>query len=101
MDFEAQAEATKRVTEDALRGAAPGIFALGDAVQNAVLQGPSRAALQATDVSTVEGASELNRLLRGDDAARDQDLVELQRQSKILEDMLEELRKAGAAGVAN
>ena len=101
VDFEAQAEATKRVTEDALRGAAPGIFALGDAVQNAVLQGPSRAALQATDVSTVEGASELNRLLRGDDAARDQDLVELQRQSKILEDMLEELRKAGAAGVAN
>jgi hypothetical protein len=94
-------EALDRAAEDAQRQAAPGIFALGDAVQNAVLQGPSRAALQATDVSTVEGAGELNRLLRGDDAARDQDLVELQRQSKILEDMLEELRKAGAAGVAN
>jgi hypothetical protein len=101
VDFEAQAAAQKRFLDESLRSAAPGIFALGDAVQNAVLQGPSRAALEATDVSTVEGASELNRLLRGDDAARDQDLVELQRQSKILEDMLEELRKAGAAGVAN
>jgi hypothetical protein len=77
-------EALDRAAEDARRQVAPGIFALGDAVQNAVLQGPSRAALQATDVSTVEGASELNRLLRGDDAARDQDLVGLQREANRL-----------------
>jgi hypothetical protein len=84
-DLRRQREAAEeQAREDAFRRAAPGIFALGDAVQNAILQGPSRAALQATDVSTVEGASELNRLLRGDDAARDQDLVGLQREANRL-----------------
>ena len=89
-----------RVREEAFRREAPGIFALGDAVQNAVLQGPSRAALQATDVSTVEGASELNRLLRGDDAARDQDLAELQKQSAALEELVRIAREGGAV-IAN
>jgi hypothetical protein len=91
-DFEAD---RRRLIEDAQRSIAPAIFGLADQVANAVLQGPSRAALQATDVSTVEGSRELNRLLRGDDSARDQNLVELQKQSTILEDMLEELRKGG------
>jgi hypothetical protein len=86
----------RRIVEDSRRQQAPAIFALGDAVQNAVLQGPSRAALQATDVSTVEGASELNRLLRGDDAARDQDLVELQKQSVALEELVRIAREGGA-----
>jgi colicin import membrane protein len=100
VDFEAQAAAQQRFIDQSLRSAAPAIFGLADQVANAVLQGPSRAALQATDVSTVEGSRELNRLLRGDDQARDQNLVELQKQSTILEDMLEELRKGGA-DVAN
>jgi hypothetical protein len=86
----------RRIIEDSRRQQAPAIFALGDAVQNAVLQGPSRAALQATDVSTVEGASELNRLLRGDDAARDQDLAELQKQSAALEELVRIARERGA-----
>jgi hypothetical protein len=90
----------RRIIEDSRRQQAPAIFALGDAVQNAVLQGPSRAALQATDVSTVEGASELNRLLRGDDAARDQDLAELQKQSAALEELVRIAREGGAV-IAN
>lgn len=87
-----------RLREDAMRQAAPGIFSLADAVQNAVLQGPSRAALAPTDVSTVEGSRELTRLLRGDDAARNQDLVQLQREANRL---LELIANNGGAGVAN
>ena len=78
--------AIARLRQDGLRQLAPSIFGLADQVANAVLQGPSRAALQATDVSTVEGSRELNRLLRGEDSARDQPLVELQREAnKIAE----------------
>jgi hypothetical protein len=82
------APAQRRAVEEAQRQAAPAIFNLADEVQNAVLQGPSRAALQATDVSTVQGASELNRLLRGDDSARNQNLVELQKQSASLSELV-------------
>jgi len=82
-------ETRKRLLVDQMRNAAPTIFGLADSVANAVLQGPSRAALQATDVSTVEGSRELTRLLRGDDAARDQaNLVELQREANRLLDII-------------
>jgi hypothetical protein len=90
-------EAIARVRDEALRQQAPAIFNLADQVANAVLQGPSRAALQATDASTVEGANELNRLLRGDDAARNQDLVQLQREANRLLQVIAEAQ----AGVAN
>jgi hypothetical protein len=88
-DFGARArEAEARLTQDAFRAVAPGLAALGDAVANAIASGPSRAALNVSDASTVEGQRELNRLLRGDDSARDQDLVELQRQTKALETLV-------------
>ena len=79
------AEALSRFVNDQARAAAPAIFSLADSVANALLQGPSRAALNATDVSTVEGQRELNRLLRGDDSARDANIVELEKQSQLLE----------------
>ncbi len=82
-------EAIRRLRFEQIRNAAPTIFGLADSVANAVLQGPSRAALQATDVSTVEGSRELTRLLRGDDAAKDQaNLVELQREANRLLDQI-------------
>ena len=80
-------EAIQRTEEDAKRAIAPAVFALQDAVQNAILQGPSRAALNAADVTTMEGSRELNRLLRGDDPAKDVNLLELQKQTKLLEDI--------------
>ena len=95
VDFAAQREAQQRAVNDAVRSSAPAIFGLADQVQNAVLQGPSRAALNATDVSTVEGSRELNRLLRGDDAAKNQDLVELQKQSQSLETLVQLARDQG------
>jgi hypothetical protein len=91
-DFEAD---RKRLIEESFRQTAPAIFGLADQVANAVLQGPSRAALQATDVSTVEGSRELNRLLRGDDSARDQNLVELQKQSQALDELVRIAREGG------
>lgn len=97
IDFEGQRAAQQRLIEDSMRQTAPAIFGLADSVQNAILQGPSRAALQATDVSTVQGAAELNRLLRGDDSARNQDLVELQKQSRSLDELVRMARENGAA----
>jgi hypothetical protein len=82
-----QEEAVKRFADERMRAAAPGIFSMADAVQTAILQGPSRAALRATDASTVEGQAELNRLLRGDDSSRDQNLAELQRQNETLKEV--------------
>lgn len=86
-------EAARRIVEDQSRAVAPAIFALADQVQNAVVQGPSRAALQVADVSTTEGARELSRLLRGDDAARNVNLVELQKQNQSLVKLIEEVGK--------
>jgi len=77
-------EAQKRFEEDQMRAAAPMLFDMMDQVTTAVLQGPSRAALGATDASTTQGQAELNRLIRGDDAARDVNLAELQRQTQLL-----------------
>ena len=86
----------KRVLEDSMRQTAPAIFGMADQVMNAVLQGPSRAALQASDITTSQGASELSRLLRGDDSAKDQNLVELQKQSTALEELVTIARENGA-----
>jgi hypothetical protein len=62
--------------------------------QNAILQGPSRAALQVSDVSTTQGASELTRLLRGDDSAKDVNLAELQKQTQKFDDLIEAVKAA-------
>ena len=79
------------------RSIAPALFTLQDTIANAVLQGPSRAALNAADVTTTQGTAELNRLLRGDDPARDQNLLELQKQTAELEKLNQTLRAAGVA----
>ena len=98
IDPGADQEARARVLDEARRQAAPALFALQDAVANAVLQGPSRQALNAADISTQQGTAELNRLLRGDDSARDQNLLELQKQTNELVKLNANL---GAAGVAD
>jgi hypothetical protein len=69
------------------------ITGMADSVRNAVALGPSRAALNASDVTTTQGQQELNRLLRGDDPAREVDLVALQREANRL---LEVIAKKGA-----
>lgn len=85
----------RNLAQDAMRQAAPAIFNMADEVQNAILQGPSRAALQVSDVSTTQGAAELNRLLRGDDSAKNVNLVELQKQSQALTELVQIARENG------
>lgn len=60
--------------------------------ETAMLQGPSRAALQISDVTTSQGQSELNRLLRGDDAAKDVNLAELRKQSDLFQELINVVR---------
>ena len=74
---------------------APLVMGFREERLNAALQGPSRAALNVADVNTTEGSRELNRLLRGDDAAKDVNLVELQKQTDILQGILDAQKDAG------
>jgi hypothetical protein len=85
----------------AIANSAPAISAMAESVMNAVVQGPSRAALEAVDVNTQEGSRELNRLLRGDDSAKNADFAELQRQSKLLNEILEEAKKQNAPQIVD
>lgn len=73
---------------------APMLVGFAEARQNALLQGPSRAALQATDITTSAGANELNRLIRGDDPAREANLVELRKQTNALTRIVDEIKNA-------
>jgi len=72
--------------------AAPMLAGFRDEVMNARLQGPSRQALKVSDTTTSEGQAELQRLLRGDDAAKDINLVELQQQTSSLREIVNILR---------
>lgn len=82
--------------EQRMRQEAPMIMGMVDARQNALLQGPSRAAINVSDVSTMQGQSELNRLLRGDDANKNVDLVNLQREANRLLGVIAEKEAAVA-----
>jgi hypothetical protein len=89
VDVRARDEAINRFLGDRIRQEAPLIAGFSDEVANALLQGPSRAALQASDASTLQGQQELNRLLRGEDPARDVNLVELQKQTQALNELVQ------------
>lgn len=66
---------------------------------NAVMSGPSRQALNATDVSTSEGARELNRLLRGEDSSRDVNFAEMKHQTELLQQIAEGIKQATGTAV--
>jgi hypothetical protein len=89
IDEAAVGEARQRAFRQAAEQAAPLLVGFSDEVANALLQGPSRAALQASDASTLQGQQELNRLLRGEDPARDVNLVELQKQTQALNELVQ------------
>lgn len=95
VDVDARNKAMARAVADSVRQAAPTLMGFSDEIANARLQGPSRAALAFTDVATMEGSRELNRLLRGDDPSRDVNLVELQRQTELLGGILDAARNFG------
>jgi hypothetical protein len=77
-----------------MEAVAPMLKGFEEERQNAMLQGPSRAALNVSDVSTSQGASELTRLIRGDDSAKDVNLAELRKQSDKLDEVVKAIRDA-------
>jgi hypothetical protein len=81
-----------------MEAVAPMLQGFQEERQNAMLQGPSRAALNVSDVSTSQGASELTRLIRGDDSAKDVNLAELRKQSDKLDEVVKAIRE-GNPGV--
>lgn len=87
-----QADALGRFLQDRAQQVAPQIMGFREERMNAILQGPSRAALSAVDINTAEGARELNRLIRGDDPARDVNLIELQKQSDLLQKIIDTIK---------
>jgi hypothetical protein len=89
IDELAVAEAQQRAFRQQAEQVAPLLVGFSDEVANALLQGPSRAALQASDASTLQGQQELNRLLRGEDPARDVNLIELQKQTQALNELVQ------------
>ena len=88
----------RQAMRNQMESVAPMLKGFQDERQNAILQGPSRAALNVSDVSTSQGASELTRLIRGDDSAKDVNLAELRKQSGYLEEIRNDL-KANNPGV--
>ena len=88
----------RQAFQNQMEAVAPMLKGFQDERQNAILQGPSRAALNVSDVSTSQGASELTRLIRGDDSAKDVNLTELRKQSGFLEDIANNI-KANNPGV--
>jgi hypothetical protein len=72
---------------------APMLAGFEEERMNARLQGPSRAALQMSDVSTSQGAAELTRLIRGDDSAKDVNLAELRKQTSKFDDLISAIKE--------
>jgi hypothetical protein len=90
-------EAASRFGREQLEQAAPMIASMAEEVQNAILQGPSRAALEVSDVSTTQGQRELSRLLRGDDSAKNANIVELEKQNQKLVEVVNVLKDIARA----
>jgi hypothetical protein len=84
----------KQALQNQMEQVAPMLQQFQEERQNAILQGPSRAALSVSDVSTSQGASELTRLIRGDDSAKDVNLAELRKQTDRLDEVVKAIRDA-------
>jgi hypothetical protein len=83
----------RQAFQNQMESVAPMLQGFQDERRSAMLQGPSRAALNVSDVSTSQGASELTRLLRGDDSAKDVNLAELRKQSGYLEEIRDDFKR--------
>jgi len=84
----------KQAVSNQLESVAPMLKQFQDERQTALLQGPSRAALSVSDVSTSQGQSELNRLLRGDDSAKNVNLAELRKQTQKFDELIKTIKDA-------
>jgi hypothetical protein len=93
-----QADFLQKALGEQMDEVAPMLASFQDERETARLQGPSRAKLTVSDVTSTQGMSELNRMLRGEDPAKDANLAELRRQTDRF-DKLIELVEASNPGV--
>ena len=85
----------KQAITNQLESVAPMRQQLQNERENDLRKGPSRAALQSSDVTTTQGKNELNRLLRGDDSARDNvNLAELKKQTEKFNELIDAIKNA-------
>ena len=91
--------AFNRLAEQQAQQVAPMLAGFREERMDAILQGPSRAALNVADAQTMEGNRELNRLLRGDDPNKDVNLVELQKQSDLLQGVIDAINNQAGQDV--
>ena len=89
----AQKKFLKQGIQNQMEQVAPMLKEFEDERQTAIKGGPSRAALNVSDASTTQGSSELNRLLRGDDSAKNVNLAELQKQNEKLQVIIDQLKE--------
>jgi hypothetical protein len=75
-----------RATRNAYKEVAPALYDMDEQFKNAMRE-PSRARIEATDINSQQGQSELTRLLRGDDSAKNQNLEVLNKQLAKLEEV--------------
>jgi hypothetical protein len=94
MNMQGRGDLLNKGLKNQMEEVAPMLQGFEEERQNARIQGPSRAALQMTDVSTSQGASELTRLIRGDDSAKDVNLAELRKQTSKFDDLIQAVRDA-------
>lgn len=94
MNVQGRAELLRKGIQNQMESVAPMLQQFADARENALFQGPSRAALNVSDVSTSQGASELSRLIRGDDSAKDVNLAELRKQTQKFDELIKAVQAA-------
>ena len=84
------AQAEEETVAMMMREFAPAIMQLLQAQQGALIEGRSRRSLEMQDVSTSSGAAEFARLVSQEDSAKNADLAELRKQSKLLGELVQQ-----------
>jgi len=88
-------EAEAMVGQIMARQVAPMLVQMENARMNAIMPGLNKGAMTLTDISTTSGMAEFNRLMRGDDPSKDQDLMELRKQTQLLQQIQEDTGLVG------
>jgi hypothetical protein len=93
MNINGRRDLLEKGIKNQMEEVAPMLAGFEEERMNARIQGPSRAALQMSDVSTSQGAAELTRLIRGDDSAKDVNLAELRKQTSKFDDLISAIKE--------
>ena len=94
VDQAGQTDFLNKTIGEQMDDVAPMIAGFREERETARLQGPSRAKLTVSDTTTTQGQAELNRMLRGEDPAKDANLAELRKQSNKFDELIEAVKNS-------